>query len=300
MNRQSVNRLNRWLSILFGAILTLCGNAFAGQLIRVSPELQLYYVDKGRGTPIVFIPGWTGTSEMLQKQVDYFSKSYRTISYDPRSQGRSTKTAENNHYTQHGVDLNDFMTALRLKDVVLVAHSWGCHDVYAYFRVHGTQNVKAFVCIDSNPKAIVEAEGDWGTLKSAVDLKGFHDGISYDRVKTSGDFLQSMVTRPLTDGEKKWFIKQMLQTPTSVTLQLDYDGSMADYSAEAKAIDGKIPVLNILANPGWFDGWTPLGKAWLAKNTPHSEVEELGQHLMFWEFPDKFNAMLESFLKRLR
>jgi len=41
-------------------------------------------------------------------------------------------------------------------------------------------------------------------------------------------------------------------------------------------------------------------EAWLAKNTPHSEVEELGQHLMFWEFPDKFNAMLESFLKRLR
>jgi hypothetical protein len=35
----------------------------------------------------------------------------------------------------------------------------------------------------------------------------------------------------------------------------------ADYSAEAKMIDGKIPVLNVLSDT---DGWTEPAKAWLA------------------------------------
>ena len=72
----------------------------AGQYVQVSPDLNIYYREAGSGTPFVIIPGWTAASEHFLKQIAYFSDRYRMISYDPRSQGNSSKTPENNNYTQ--------------------------------------------------------------------------------------------------------------------------------------------------------------------------------------------------------
>jgi non-heme chloroperoxidase len=291
---------NMFLTITVCAMSVLSNFAIAGNFVRVSPDLEIYYEEAGSGRPIVFIPGWTGTTAYMRQQLAHFSKHYRAIVYDPRSQGRTSKTLENNTYTQHGADLKDFLDALKLKDVILVAHSWGCHDAYAYFRANGTNNVRAFVCIDQGPKDIIEKDGDWGSLKTALDFKGFHDGIVYERVKTTREFMQSMVTRPVTEEERTWFVDELLKTPTYAAVSLLFDGNVADYTAEAKAIDGKIPVLNVVAEPGWYDGWTVAAKTWLKQHAPHSEIAVFGLHLTHWEFPDKFNATLDRFLDKLK
>jgi pimeloyl-ACP methyl ester carboxylesterase len=271
--------------------------AYAGEYVRVSPDLEVFYEEEGSGAPIVFIPGWTATTEYMRQQIDHFSERYRAIVYDPRSQGRSSKTLENNNYTQHGADLRAFMEALRLEDVVLVAHSAGCHDAYAYFRAYGTDNVKAFVCIDMPPKPIIDNEGDWGEVRTAGDLRPFHNSIVYDRLAWAHDFQQSMVTRPLTSEEENWLVDVSMKTPTYVATSLFLDFTMADYSAEAKMIDGAIPVLNVLAD---LEGWSELGTAWLSENAPNSEVVVFGLHLMFWEFPARFNAVVDAFLETVQ
>jgi len=282
---------------ILGVAFGLCSNVSASEYVRVSPDLELYYEEAGTGTPIIFIPGWTATTEYMRQQIAHFSKRYQAISYDPRSQGRSSKTLENNNYTQHGADLRAFMEALRLKDVVLVGHSTGCHDAYAYFRAYGTENVQAFVCIDQPPKAIIEHEGDWGSINDVSDMKANYESIINDRLAWAHDFQQSMVTRPMTKEEKNWLVDVSMKTPTYVAVLLDYDVKMADYTAEAKMIDGKIPVLNVLSDQ---EGWSEPGKAWLAKNAPNSEVVVFGLHLMFWEFPDRFNAAVDAFLEKVK
>jgi hypothetical protein len=168
------------------------------------------------------------------------------------------------------------MKAMNLKDVVLVAHSARCLDAYAYFRANGTQNVRAFACIDMSPKPIVEAESDWGDLKAAKDMKEWHDDITHDRLNALRSIFPAVFVHPLTEGERNWFVGQMMMTPTSVALLLNYDATMSVYTPEAKAIDGKLPVLYFLSNPGPVDGWTAIGKGWLATNMPHSDVVELG------------------------
>jgi non-heme chloroperoxidase len=286
--------------ILFAAMLVLGEVAFPGSYVRVSPDLEIYYEEAGSGRPIIFIPGWTGTTVYMRQQVAYFSKRYRAIVYDPRSQGRSSKTSENNTYTQHGADLKAFMDTLKLKDVVIVAHSWGCHDAYAYFRANSAGNVKAYVCIDQTPKDFYEKEGDWYSVHSLSELKGFHNAFVYDRVKTTHEFLQTLYTRPLKPEEIESFTDELLKTPTAAAVSLMYDGNVADYTPEAKALDGKIPVLNVLAEPGWFEGWTAAAKNWLKNNAPHSEIAVLGMHSMHYEFPDKFNAILDKFLDKVK
>ena len=59
----------------------------------------------------------------------------------------------------------------------------------------------------------------------------------------------------------------------------------------------QIPVLNVLSDA---DGWTEPAKAWLATNAPNSETFVLGLHLMFWEFPDQFNAAFDAFLDEVK
>ena len=126
--------------------------ASAGQYVQVSSDLEIYYEEAGTGRPLIFVTGWTGTNEFFtQDQFPYFSKKYRVLAYDPRGQGRSSKTLEGHTYIQHGKDLRAFLDALKLKDPVIVGWSNGCTEVYGYFRTYGVDGIKAFVCIDESP-----------------------------------------------------------------------------------------------------------------------------------------------------
>jgi pimeloyl-ACP methyl ester carboxylesterase len=60
-----------------------------------------------------------------------------------------------------------------------------------------------------------------------------------------------------------------------------------------KMINGKIPVLNVVSEEK-----AEAAKAWLAKNAVQSEMVVLGNHMMFREFPDVFNAAVEAFLAK--
>jgi pimeloyl-ACP methyl ester carboxylesterase len=275
------------------------GGATAGEYVRVSPVLEIYYEEMGSGAPLIFNPGWTGTTAFFAQQLPHFADRYRVITYDPRSHGRSSKTLENNTYTQHGADLRAFMEALELEDVVLVAHSWGCLDAYACFRAYGTDNVRAFVCIDMTPKYVATEEADWGFLnKNDFDaIKGEMVSVAFNRREMMRGFAGSMVTRAFTEGEMSWLIDEVMKTPNHAALELEVDGMFADYSAEAKMIDGKAPVLNV---PSDADVWTESAKVWLASNAPNSEIFVLGLHMMSWEFPDQFNSALDEFLKELK
>ncbi|MGH9961414.1 MAG: alpha/beta fold hydrolase, partial [Pyrinomonadaceae bacterium] len=210
MNNRQYNSMAR-CSAIFATLVVLGSSVSAGQFVRVSPDLELYYEETGSGPTMIFIPGWTLTTEFFSQQHAHFSKRYRTISYDPRGQGRSSKTLENNHYTQHGADLKAFMDALKLQAVILIAHSYGCFDAYAYFRAFGTANARAFICIDESPKPTVVKEGDWGIYTTFEAMRSFNNDIIYRRREVMPKFAQSMVTRKLSGEEVGWFVEQVME-----------------------------------------------------------------------------------------
>ena len=289
------------IATVFAAVLCWSTATFAGSYVRVSPDLDIYYEEAGSGRPIIFIPGWTGTTAYLRKQVAHFSKRHRAIVYDPRSQGRSSKTPENNTYTQHGADLKALMDALKLKDVVLVGHSWGCYDAYAYFRAFGADNVKGYVCLDQSPKDIIEKDGDWGSIRTLAEFKTYYDSLAYNRMQSMRDFIQSLFTRPLTEEEKALKLDETLKTPTSAAVALQYDGYVADYTPEAKAIESKIPVLNIVYDPGWYKGWAQAAQNWGKTVATRTEVVVMpGLHNLHWENPEQVNAVIDKFLEKVK
>ena len=268
------------------------------EYIRVSPDLELFYVDQGTGTPMIFIPGWCSTTEVFEKyQIPHFSENYRTISYDPRSHGRSSKTLENNHYIQRGKDLGAFMDALDLKDFILVGHSAGCLDIYAYVREFGTNNLKSIIFIDYMPKPIAADKGDWAEFSDAMEVGEFVNATIQDFRGLMTAFASSLMNRDLTEDELKWLMDQWLKTPTYAAALTLVDAAFSDYTAEAQKINGKIPVLNLVSD--WYEGWAESAQAWLTRNAPNSEVYVLGKHLMFLESPEEFNEAVDSFLRKL-
>ena len=95
----------------------------SGSYFEVEPGVELYYEDHGNGSPLVFVPGWTFTTEVFTHQFAHFSENHRVVSFDPRSQGRSTLTLQGNDYGTQSADLCKLIDHLGLKDPVLVGWS---------------------------------------------------------------------------------------------------------------------------------------------------------------------------------
>jgi non-heme chloroperoxidase len=255
---------------------------------------SLYYEEYGRGTPIIFIPGWTGTHKFFERQIPYFRQHYRVITFDPRSQGLSPSTLDHNTYEQHGKDLAHLIKKLKLKQIILVRWSFGCRDAYAYLRQQGTKNIKAFVCIDNAPKGVGKPN-EWHSRGAAEGREYVSVSIEHDRYAFTRQLVYSMNDQKLTEKEARRWIDQMLQTPSYAALLLLNDASFTDYTKEAELLDKqRIPVLNVVASPYAFQA-----SSWLKIHAPHAVlVTTWDKHMMFWEHSDVFNPMLDNFLKQ--
>lgn len=293
--------IKKRLPLLYGAIIgtLFCVShpAVAGQYVRVSPDLVIHYEEAGKGQPIVFIPGWTGSTEYMRKQIAHFSKNYRVISYDPRSHGLSSKTLENNNYVQHGHDLKAFLDALELQDVIVAAHSAGCLDIYSYVREYGVDNLKATIAMDCAPPKRIwteESDAEWSSIKDAKDLLGSYRAINYQRREVMPDFIASLHARELNKEEMDMYMGMVTKTPDYVATLLLVDLRFSDYTEEAKLIDANVPFLYVLPEG---DDSTPTFQAAIKQMLPNTETALLpGKHNLHWEFPDKFNAAVDAFL----
>jgi non-heme chloroperoxidase len=66
---------SRWIiAILLSTCVASASNAAS---LEVEPGISLYYSDEGKGTPILFVPGWTMSSEVFARQQAAFAKTHR-------------------------------------------------------------------------------------------------------------------------------------------------------------------------------------------------------------------------------
>ena len=264
-----------------------------GRYLEVEPNVELYVEEVGKGRPLVFIPGWTFTTKVFQHQVAHFSKSYRVISYDPRSHGRSSVTYSGNNYATHAKDLKQLIDQLELDKPIIVGWSAGSCALWHYVRDYGTENLGGFVNIDmppigtsTNPKDWIEAGFD--------DLSNFFQGVQTPAglrgvVEWYADNV--MIEQEMSPELTQWVTQQSMATPPIIAANLITDIAFSNYEAEAIAIDNAIPSLHIAANH-----WGELAKSYIGEKCPKSQFESFGGHMMYWEYPDKFNPILEKFL----
>lgn len=259
---------------------------------QLSNELRIHYVALGRGRPLIFIPGWTMTLESFSRNLAPLSERFQAIAYDPRSQGRSSRLECGNHYKQHGQDLADLICELGLEEVVLLGWSTGALAAYAYFEQYGCANVSAFVGIDMSPRPVKESESDWG-IDVRENVRRMQAGVTAPdhsamvRMMASHGFL----VQPAAEEFVEEIVSRSLVTEPHTAALLLGDGNLCDYSEVARDVAAQLPVLQIVSERA-----SEAAANWIEANTPTAELFPLGAHMMFWEFPEKFNRAVSGFL----
>ncbi len=269
-----------------------------GHRITVDTGVELNYVDEGSGLPVVFIPGWMASIEFFKHQLPHFANDYRVIAYDPRSQGDSSKTGDNN-FTQRGKDLNAFLTALDLDRVVLAGWSYGSYDAYAYMRDFGTDRVAGVVVIDQPPRSWAPAEDteSWSESPLRPDALLYFQRAAIDDRRGFWTFMVKLMlaqdpTAPGEDDEVRWMVDAAMRMPADAAALMLMDGTCSDFSAIATETSDSIPTLV-------YGNTSVVGpaEAWVRDHMPKAEFAETPTHMGFYIDPANFNARLDKFLE---
>ena len=258
--------------------------------VEVAPGVDLYVEQTGKGRPLVFVPGWTMTTEVFARQVPHFADRYRVVTYDPRGQGRSTTTLNGNSYPQHGADLGCLADTLGLENAVYMPWSYGCLKVWQLVRDRGVGAMAGLVFIDEAPKPFQPDPDVWGEGDGQY-MVDFQRAMADSHREATRMFCASMWQGTPPPDELDWVADQSMMTPQFVAQILAADGATRDYTADAERIDGTVPVMHVVCEEKGNRAQT-----WLTQHTPNARCEVLGEHFMFWEFAGHFNTLVDDFL----
>lgn len=266
-----------------------------GAYFETEPGVEIYYETTGEGEPLIFVPGWSFSTEVFDRQVSFFSKSYQVISFDPRGQGRSNITLEGINYKTQSSDLAKLISHLKLNKPVIIGWSYGCLSLWGLVRAQGTKNLKGMVFIDLPPVPI-SGKDEWVEM-SLNDAADFYQSLTTSkghRDRVTRYAKNTMVQRDLSANELDWIVDQSVKSPSWIAAAYCAAGMFSNYEQEAAIVDRELETLFIVAEDA-----ADKAAAYLQSNLPNAKAEYLGGHFMFWEFPDEFNTIIENYLGSL-
>ena len=254
---------------------------------RTSDGIRIHYVEAGSGRPIVFIPGWTMPAWIWQKQIDEFSKTYHVIAVDPRSQGESDKPPYGHMPETRARDYKELVDQLALKQPVFVGWSMACGELAKYAEQFGSDNVGGFVLVDGSPEKV--------SPERVAGISEWMNQLQQDRQKQADGFVRSMFKKPQPEDYLKRVIDASVQVPADTAVVLIY---------------------NMIAVKDFSTGLARMNRPVLFAYQPESQPSadylksKLGDklrlerfdgdgHALFVDDPEKFNHVLEEFVRGL-
>jgi non-heme chloroperoxidase len=253
---------------------------------QTSDGTRIHYLEAGSGRAIVFIPGWTMPAWIWQKQIDGLSGKYHVIAVDPRSQGESDKPSFGHLPENRAHDYKELVDHLALKQPALVGWSMGCGELLKYVEQFGTENVGAVVLVDG-------FIADKPSPEMYAGLAGWMNQLQQNRAKQADGFVRHMYLKPQPEDYLKRVIDVSMQVPADTAVVLIY---------------------NMLAISDWSTGFAKMDKPLMFAYQPDNQTSadflksKLGDklrlekfdgdgHALFVDDPDKFNRLLDEFLK---
>jgi microsomal epoxide hydrolase len=289
------------LRLLMGSIaaVLLAWPAYASieKRVTVAPGVSLRVTEVGNANsnpPLIFIPGWSAGANIWQNQIDRFENAYRVISFDPRSQGDSTKTASGNTPEQRATDLHALMTESNASRPILVGWSQGVQDIAAYVSLYGTRDIAGIVLVDA---AISEGAKAIPTRpeQAAFQFKLLASYAADQEAYLRGMF-GAIISKPQPPGVVDRAIATAMKTPPSIGVAM----LVADmFGIDRTPALAKItcPVLIIASSDSDELAEQRAG----AKAIRNARFVEIGNaaHAVFLDQPDRFDAALSEFAASL-
>ncbi|WP_242143142.1 MULTISPECIES: alpha/beta fold hydrolase [unclassified Bacillus cereus group] len=265
-------------------------------IIKLKNDVELYYEDQGNGKPILFIHGVWMSSRFFHKQIPYFRDTYRAISIDLRSHGRSAHIETGHTIANYACDLHNFIHSLALKDVILVGWSMGAFVVWEYIKQFGEENIQGLVIVDELASDFKWPDFPLGAFDFPT-LIHFMREIQINQTDFLKGFLPLMFKETLSTEELSWMLEEVTKIPASIASAILFDQSVVDYRKELQTITK--PTLLCF---GREEKLIPVAAGeHLQKHIPNSKlvIFENSCHCPFLEEADYFNSVLDSFVQSL-
>jgi len=266
--------------------------------IAVAPQVILRVIEAGQTngrTTIVFIPGWSAGAEIWRAQIAHFDDKHRVISFDPRSQGQSTKALDGNTPEQRAADLHALLTRAHVDHPVLVGWSQAVQDLAAYVLRYGTKDVAGIVLVDA-----AVSDGATGMAErpkeAAVQFGLFGTYLSNQQAYLRGMF-GAIISKPQPPGFIDRAVSTAMKTPPSIGMSmLISDMFTVDRRPALAKMD--CPVL-IIASGNSPELERQKDEAKAIRNVRFVQIDDAA-HAVFIDQPDRFAAALTGFLEGLR
>jgi non-heme chloroperoxidase len=291
VTRSSVTLVFLFILVSVGAAAALAGNPGArstkGGFVTTPDGVRIHYLEAGRGPALLFVPGWTMPAEIWEPQIAHFSKKYRVVAIDPRSQGQSSQTTEGHHPAARAADIKAVVNQLRLAPVVLVGWSMGVLEAVSYVDQFGTDTLRALVLVDGMPGWDFHPE-------YTPQMFRWMASFQKDRRKAAEAFVRDMYRTPQSEDYLRRVIEATLRTPTNTAISL-FVGAFTNDQRPALAKIDKPTLITVARSP-----YLPLYEE-LKQRLPAArfEIFDNAGHALFVDQAERFNALLDEFLAKL-
>ena len=256
---------------------------------------ELYYEATGDGTPIVFLHGVMMGSRFFSEQ-ETLADEHRPIVLDFRGHGRSEKTAVGHTLPTYAEDIEAFFEARRIDDAVLVGWSMGALVGWEYVDRFGTDRLRGFVVVEQQPADLERAGYSYGSF----DFDGLAELIELtqtDPHEIAELYLDRMMKQPLDAERRRRLFDEITRVPPAIKSAILFDQSVRDYRPVLERVD--VPTLVCVG-----EGESVLeveSVEYVAEHTPDADIEYFSEsdHCPFLEQPDRFNRVLDAFVRSL-
>lgn len=275
------------------ALLIMVASCGAGRVDRrsfqTSDSVTLSFLETGsdltpdKSPTIALVPGWLMPGAIWQEQLQGFGRRYHTFAIDPRGQGESQVPSTGYTAERRATDLHEFLGP-RSK-VLLIGWSLGAIEALQYVHMFGTARLSGLVLVDSSV----------GEAPAPKPGGKFKERLRQDRDKALKEFVRAIFAKPpgekalaeLVDGAKRMPLEDSLAL-------LEYPFERRYWRTIARKFDK--PLLYIVTPQFERQAFN------LKKNRPQTQIEifKKAGHALFVDEPQRFNALIEKFITRLR
>lgn len=269
--------------------------------IKTQDGTKLFYKDWGSGQPVIFSHGWPLSADAWDAQMLFLGEhGYRVIAHDRRSHGRSDQTWTGNDMDTYADDLAALMTALDLKDAVMIGHSTGGGEVAHTIGRHGTGRVAKAVLVGAVPPLMLKTAGN----PNGVPMQVFDDirkGVVDNRAQFYKDLSMPFYgyNRPgakVSEAVRDSFWLQGMLGGIKGQYDCIKQFSEVDYTEDLKKID--VPTLIV---HGDDDQIVPIGTSALLSSkivrNASLKIYAGAPHGLATTHQDQLNADLLAFIK---
>jgi 3-oxoadipate enol-lactonase len=267
-------------------------------------SIELYYEEHGSGEPLLLIMGLAADSVAWLFQLPEFSKHYRTIVFDNRGIGRSSKPA--GPYTIHQMadDTAALLDELRIERTHVVGVSMG-GMIAQELALRHPERVRGLVlaCTFPEPDADIERQREFSvtqlggkvsaTGEMQIDVRAI-DPLTFFQHMLPAVFNQEFIDTQLP--RLMQVFAGSLQYGFSLEAILGQVAAVMSHQATDRLHQIKSPTLVITGDADRLV--PPANSDLLAKNIPGARLVKIpgGSHGFNFETPDVFNREVLNFL----